>query len=65
MLVAAKVLVDQQCLVAAGCLDERTSSIVGSCWLLETLLAAMWTHPWRQGLQCHVGGSSWGADQQH
>ena len=40
MLAAAKVLADQQCLVAAGCLDERTSNIIGGCWLLEILLAA-------------------------
>jgi hypothetical protein len=99
-------------MVAAGCLDERTSSIDGGCWRLETLLGAMWAtpletgaavscwrlqlasgpaafmvaagcmvgrtssikvaasgwkhcwvqcgpHPWRQGLQCHVGGCWW------
>ena len=49
MLAAAKVLVDQQCLVAAGCLDERTSSIVGGCRLLESLLAAMWAPPLEAG----------------
>ena len=36
-------------MVAAGCLDERTSSIVGGCWLLETLLGAMWATPLEAG----------------
>ena len=43
MLAAAKVLADQQCLVAAGCLDERTSSIDGGCWSL----GADQQHRWR------------------
>ena len=55
MLAAAKVLADQQCLVAAGCLDERTSSIVGGCWLLETLLGAMWATP----LEAEAAVSCW------
>ncbi len=36
-------------MVADGCMDERTSSIFGGCWRLETLLGAMWATPLEAG----------------